>query len=279
MKSLLAFLLVVCGAAGQTLPEFEAVSVKPAAPLEPGTPAGGRGGPGSTSPGQINYRNINFTTLLRQAFGVRPFQIVAPAWMNTERYDIVAKLPPGTTNEQLSLMLRKVLAERFALVTHHETREVPVYEMQVGKNGPKFHESPAVPPEEPPVAGPPGQVGKMGPDGFMVLPGRQPVMQTTSDGRIKLNVRRETMETFAQMLEMLDRPRDECHRAEGHLRFQHCVFHAAARCRRSVRSGEHRTAPPSSKPCRVNWGLKLESKKAPADMLVVDSAKKVPIEN
>ncbi len=57
------------------------------------------------------------------------------------RYEITATMPPGTTKEQVRLMLRNLLVERFHLAVHHEARNFPGYELTVAKDGPKLKES------------------------------------------------------------------------------------------------------------------------------------------
>src|SRR5690242_11790645 len=118
-----AFLLGAIVAFGQAPLTFEVASVKPSAP---GWERGGvffgppRGGPGTPDPGQITWTYANMIYLLTVAYDVKAFQITGPAWITTQRYDIVAKVPAGATKQQLSAMWRNLLAERFGLVVHHE---------------------------------------------------------------------------------------------------------------------------------------------------------------
>jgi uncharacterized protein (TIGR03435 family) len=102
-----------------------------------------RGGPGTDDPGQIDYRNVALITLVRSAWHVYPFQIVGPAWLSSETYDISAKIPPAATPEQFRLMLMNLLIERFHLVLHHESRQVSCYALTVGTEGSKLVESQA----------------------------------------------------------------------------------------------------------------------------------------
>ncbi len=84
-------------------------------------------------------------------------QITGPAWIRSDRYDIVAKIPSGTTKEQFTIMLRGLLADRFHLALHHETKEVQGYALVAGRNGPKLRRSSdadslaAAQPQQPPV--------------------------------------------------------------------------------------------------------------------------------
>ena len=90
-----------CAALAQTAensPAFEVASVKPAAPITGNfIRVGMRGGPGSSDPGQITYNNVTVKGVLTNADGVKGFQISGPGWLDSERYDIVAKVPRGAT--------------------------------------------------------------------------------------------------------------------------------------------------------------------------------------
>jgi len=108
-------------------PAFEAASVK----LHQPVPGPFRSSTG-IEPGGINFTNVNLKGCIRAAYGVPPSRITGGAdWLNEERYDIVAK--------RLMLMLQTLLEDRFQLKLHHETKELPIYALVVGKNGPKMH--------------------------------------------------------------------------------------------------------------------------------------------
>lgn len=83
------------------------------------------------SRGQVRATNMPVRVLIRQAFDVMDSQIVnTPSWVNDERYDVVAKAPDGVvTGAAMRPMLRTLLAERFKLATHTETREMPVFSL------------------------------------------------------------------------------------------------------------------------------------------------------
>jgi uncharacterized protein (TIGR03435 family) len=91
--------------------------------------------------GRLTITNASLKTLIRNAYGVLSFQLDnEPAWLDTEMYDIQATT--GTTesisSESLKLLLQNLLAERFALQVHWETRESTVYALLLDKGGPKF---------------------------------------------------------------------------------------------------------------------------------------------
>lgn len=124
-------------------PSFEVATVKKAATPEFGKPMffGRRGGPGTDDPGRITWSNVNLRTLLTTAYDVKPYQISGPDWMDSERYDIVAKVPAGATKEQVSVMWQNLLAERFGVVLHHTSKVMAMYEMQQAKGGAKLKET------------------------------------------------------------------------------------------------------------------------------------------
>ena len=129
---------------GQTAgsPAFEVASIKPSDPkAPPGVTV--HGGPGTSDPGQVSYTNIPLSSILMRACnGIESWeQIIGPPLLRTQKYDIVAKIPPGTTSEQFKLMLINLLTERFHMAVHHEMREFEGYELVIAKNGPKLKKS------------------------------------------------------------------------------------------------------------------------------------------
>src|SRR4051794_38092776 len=122
---------------------FEVASVKPAPPPTPDSRGrimmmGPSGGPGSKDPGRVRYPFTNLRSLLTIAYDVKSFQISGPSTLDTERFVITATMPSNTTKEQFQVMLQNLLAERFKLTLHRESRELPMYSLTVAKNGPKL---------------------------------------------------------------------------------------------------------------------------------------------
>ena len=72
------------------------------------------------------------------AYDVQAFQISGPDWAPTTRYDIVAKVPAGTTKGQVGMMWQTLLRDRLGVAVHHASREFQVYELTVAKDGPKI---------------------------------------------------------------------------------------------------------------------------------------------
>ena len=118
-----ALLVITCtGALGQTS-EFEVASVRPHAVAIPGSTRA-RGGVGTDDPERITYNGFTLKALLGDAFNLKHYQITGPDWLDADqyRYDINAKIPPGTTKEQSRSMLQRLLSERFHITLHRETR-------------------------------------------------------------------------------------------------------------------------------------------------------------
>jgi uncharacterized protein (TIGR03435 family) len=129
-----------------------------------------RGGPGTSDPGRIAIPRATLTQLLTRAYDVSLDQISGPAWLDdfsTYAYRIDATLPPNTTVEQFRLMLRNLLAERFHLRLHHESKARTGYELVVAKGGPKLMEW--TPPTDAAGGKPAGKPSVDG-NGFMKLP-------------------------------------------------------------------------------------------------------------
>jgi uncharacterized protein (TIGR03435 family) len=96
-----------------------------------------------TLPTSFNMTNLPLRMLIVQAYRVSQYQLVGgPSWLDQDRFDIVAKAPEGSRPDQTPLMLRGLLAERFKLKVHGETREVPIYALVLarsdGRLGPKL---------------------------------------------------------------------------------------------------------------------------------------------
>lgn len=128
------FAAAAAGHGGDDNLRFEVASVKPSA--KQGMITRVTGGPGTSDPGRFSATNEELGMLVMRAYGID--EVRGPKWMDNVQFDVVANVPPGTTAEQLRKMLQNLLAERFRMQVHRETRVVPVYELTVSKNGPKL---------------------------------------------------------------------------------------------------------------------------------------------
>ncbi len=101
--------------------------------------------------GRIDYHLIRIRALVSRAFGLQPYQYVWPAWTDNPVaavYDIAATMPAAASKDQLQLMLRNLLADRFQLATHWETRPTKAYALEVSPRGLKLTKA-ANPPSDP----------------------------------------------------------------------------------------------------------------------------------
>src|SRR5215469_8216622 len=137
-----AVCMVAAGALAQTAgPKFEVATVRPYAPQ---TPEGGLKMSGNNDdPGTARMVAMTLHGLVAQAYHVKDYQVEGPAWTTTERYDIVAKVPAGTTPADRRVMEQNLLADRFHLTVHREPKEMQVYALVVGKGGLKIEPVPS----------------------------------------------------------------------------------------------------------------------------------------
>jgi uncharacterized protein (TIGR03435 family) len=118
-------------AAGQA-PAFEVASVKAS---QSTTKANVEVTPGGVRiDGSLNY-------ILGWAYDLKKYQVSGPGWIGSERYRIAAKPAATASPAELKRMMQRLVAERFQLASHRETREFPVYALVVAKGGPKLKES------------------------------------------------------------------------------------------------------------------------------------------
>jgi len=268
-------LLSACAAFGQPASNlrFEVASIKPADPQEMGKFMIGMGG----DPGRITYTGVSLKNVLMRAYRVRVYQIAGPSWIDNERFNISAKLPEGTTQDQVPEMLQNLLADRFKLTLHRETRDQSVYALITGKNGPRLQKSEIQPP-------PPGPNGPAG-------GGRGGTRMMIANGHIE--ARGATMPVLCDMLSnLLDRPVVDKTGVEGayDITLDVSMDELAGMKKMGGRMGPG-PAPGAAGPAPEGeaggsiftaiqaLGLKLDSRKLPIDYIVVDGGEKQPTEN
>jgi uncharacterized protein (TIGR03435 family) len=220
-------------------PVFEAASVKPAAPTT------SRGGSASSSGDRVTFANTTLVNVLTRAYALRAFQVDGPSWIRTERYDIVAKAPDNTPRERILQMLQTLLSERFHLKLHREHRDMPVYLLLSGKGAPKFQKS----------------------EGALTY--------DMSNGRREL--KNHTLAQLADFVSMIvQRPvLDRTSLSAGTYNFP---LETSMEELGGVNANPDFPVP-SIFTIVEGLGLKLESRKEPVEVIVVDSGNKVPTEN
>ena len=93
------------------------------------------------TPGTLTMRDVTVATCIKFAYGVQDNQISGPEWLKSDHFDILAKSDAPVDVDQLRLMLQSLLAERFKLTFHRQTRELSAYAMTIAKGGHKLKES------------------------------------------------------------------------------------------------------------------------------------------
>src|SRR5262249_43003490 len=89
----------------------------------------------ASSPGQIHFTSATLQDCIKFAYGVRDYQISGPDWLNTERYDVIAKASTAVPTERLKTMLQALLGQRFELRVHREKKSLPVYALLIARGG------------------------------------------------------------------------------------------------------------------------------------------------
>ncbi|HEU5020316.1 MAG TPA: TIGR03435 family protein [Bryobacteraceae bacterium] len=288
--------------------QFEAASVKPSPP-----PSGrgmrlinGRGGPGSNDPGRIRFSNASLAQIVARAYDIKNYQLIAPDWLNQERFDIDAKVPEGATKEQANIMLQNLLAERFHMTVQHGSKEFQGYSLVVGKGGPRMKESSqedaAFDQSKPREPGARPLAPRIGPDGRMELPkqdrpGLMIMMRMSPKGAItQLSARAQTIQQLRDfIMNHLSRPVADNTGLTGKYDFS-LEFSGDAPMgmggmlpppppplggntdRPSMESPED-LAPALPTALQQQLGLRLESKKISVPTVTVEKADKVPTEN
>ena len=224
-------------------PAFEVASVKPH------QDTGRRNRVRSIEPGRITCLDITLRELILMAHGVKPYQLSGPDWIQNNRYDVVATAGKAVSVQEVQRMLAPLLAERFHLVSHRETRDLPVFALVVAKGGPKFKD--------------PGDGGEP---------------SFTQDAGGGLSFKNYSMDNLSDWLTpSVGRPVIDRTSLAGAFSFHANLFNLE----KGVPSDDLKTTMVSSDAddtlrgtLQEQLGLKLEPQKAPVEILVVDHIEK-----
>lgn len=265
---------------GQEKIEFEVASIKPSAPQPMGQMRIGM----SADAGMLRYSNVSLRDCIRIAYRVKEFQVQGPDWVNSERFDIVAKLPSGSTQDQIPEMLQAMLAERFKLTFHRETKEHAIFALVAGKGGAKLK------PAEVPL----GDGDSAGPGPAKGAPPRNGMMMQVDGAGAHLIAPSATLANLAEMISRFsERPVLDMTEIQG--RYDFDLVFSADTMRGGPGGGMHGPGDahaPSEAPADApgeragsiydsvqRYGLKLEPRKAPMEVLLLDHIEKAPTEN
>jgi uncharacterized protein (TIGR03435 family) len=277
---------------------FEAASIKPAKPPNGVTVSGGRmmsskganvaalrntGGPGTPDPGRIHYPLITLTDLLKRAWDSY-FEITSPGWLDSETYAVDATMPPDTTQAQFREMLRNLITVRFKLQYHVESKEISGYSLIAGNRGPKMKQSPD---QNGSDLQPPGRPTTRDADGFPVFPpqaGPMFVSLHIPGDRHRIICRQQTIHDLAKYLEIpsVTTVTD----ATGlTAKYDFTLTYQGGRPG-STPDSEPEPLPEGATPLpdifsalQSQLGLKLETKKMTAKVMVIDHIEKTPSRN
>jgi len=239
-RRLASFLAMACGVCGQLpAPAFEVATIKRAdLTVEEGLMI--------RDPRLVALAHVSLQNLLAQAYRIKNFQISGPGWLDSERFDIVAKLPDGATSSQLPGMLQTLLKDRFGLSFHLEQKTMSAY-----------------------VLLPRTGAATLKPINSEVSDVR------TSKGATRLRLSGKlTMPYLAGLLSnMLDRPVVDMTELKG-------VYDIELEWSADDVNGSEPDSTPSLPAIlREKLGLRLESRKTPVDFYVIDHVDRVPTEN
>ena len=289
LRAMAGLAVMTAGLFGQTL-EFEVASIRPSAPIiqnantqvSAGVHIDGR---------QFRASTLTMRDYLAMAYNVRSYQIEAPDWVKSERFDINAKMPElpdgrKIDEKEFGVMVRALIEDRFQLKAHHIQKEFPVYALVQAKGGIKAVENSL----EPQGADGVTVGGTGGAQGTVISLGRG---STLSVGANRIEGKKFTMAMLADTLaRFVDRPvKDETGLTSAYditLDMTQEDFQALM-IRAGIAAGV--TMPPqalalldkasgdSLHEALAKMGLKLEPKKTPMDFVVVDSINRTPTEN
>ena len=276
-----ALLLGAIVAFGQTPPTFEVASVKPSAP---GWEQGGvyfgpaRGGPGTPDPGQITWTYARFRDLLMTAYDLKTYQIVGPAWIDTERYDLAVKVPAGTIKEQASIMWQNLLAERFSVKIHHDPKEFQVEDLVIGKGGSRLKETTEDTSGLPPPGPPKFKDGVLSSPGLVTT-----IAMNANRGSARAVAKAQPLSKLVAMMSaQLNRPVIDKTGLMGFYDFTlefTLVLPLPPGASPTAPAAASDPGPDLAAAVERELGLKLVGGKAKLDVIVIDQAEKVPTEN
>jgi uncharacterized protein (TIGR03435 family) len=195
---------------------------------------------------EIFVRNSTLHSIVQYAFSTRSFGVAAPDWLSTTRFDVTARFAAGTSRAECKAMMQELLIERFKLETHRETKRLQGYAITLAKSEPKIR----------PVEDTGGRNADTGGDRF--------------------KMEQVSMAQFAgQLTGRLGQPVEDATRLKGVF-----TFNLTYTPERGLDENSAQDSGPSIfTAVQEQLGLKLEARKIPVEILVVDHCERVPTEN
>lgn len=247
-------------------PKFEVASIKPSDPDPQNTTFIGMSADGA----MVTYTNITLRDCIRGAYRVRDFQIVGPDWMTNARFTISAKLPASASTAQIPEMLQALLADRFKLEIRREMKEQNVYVLSVGNGGARLKPAEVKPNDNAPKA--------LGEDGQP----RASMMFGIRPGGIFITAPSASLASLAGLMSRFTaRPVVDLTGIQGQYDFSLTFAPEVNNSPLTIPPLPDREidSPPSVFDSVKQYGLRLEARKAPIEMIVVAHLEKTPTEN
>ena len=239
---------------------------------------------------QVRMVALPMRDYISRAYRMKLYQVTGPDWLTSERFDVNAKLPEGSTPDQIPEMLQSLLEERFQIKLHREKKELPVYALIIGKPPLKIQES--APDPNAPIA-PKGtaNVSASGSAAGVSVDLGNGSYYTFNNG--KFEVKKVTMDMLARQLERyVDRPIVDITDLKGTYDltfsvttedYQAMLIHAAVNAGMMLPPQVLRLLDNGSIASLMDGlqqlGLKIDARKAPLDVLVIDQLSKTPTDN
>ena len=279
----LAFIMIgVVPVVTQPPLRFEVASIRPT----PDDNAGSRIGLRVTG-SLAQYSGLTLKDYIGEAYSLDPPQVIAPDWANGQRYEISASIPAGATREQVPAMLQVLLAERFQLKVHKESRPFPVYALVVSKSGLTIKGTP-VDPNAPPLvateavgaASNSGLVISMRGGTFAMADGKFEITQLKMEDLALALTRfsdRKTIDATG-LTDRFDMTLALTPEDFNLVYLRGLVNNGYTRSPQALRTLDGSPANILGRYLE-KFGLALEERRAPLEVVVVDSASKAPTEN
>jgi uncharacterized protein (TIGR03435 family) len=253
MRTIFLCLLTSSVALTASAQEFEVVSVKPNKTADNSSHS-------HSDQGRLTATNLSLRQMIVMAYGIKDYQVEGPAWIGTEHFDVAAKFPealpkdPEKYNAAFTAMMQKMLLDRFKLAVHHDQKTFAVYGLVVTKSGIKFKEAPAGDGHSSNSKNTHYTGKAVSMETFAAFLSRRqdlPVLDMTGlKGFYDL-----TLDWFPEPKPSEDKPSED-------------------------KPAQDKPAGPTLPDALQNQlGLKLENRKAPIEIVIVDHAEKLPTEN
>ena len=274
--------LAVYSQPGDT-PAFEVASVKVTSP-DARRVCGG--GPGSASPGLWRCSNIPLAFVISYAYGFEAYQFSPRESCCQASFDFEAKVPAGATKAQFRQMLQNLLVERFQFKFHYQEKEMPVFELAVAEKGSKLKPSPPDAMQAEPYPWEPAKY-TMGDDGYPVFPEGQGGLAGGNDHYRWTAIHVSLPEIVKTLSFYLGRPVIDATGLKGAYDFdlkwgidsKLQLEMAGRRDEAAEVPDTGPTGPPLTRAVQNQLGLKLNARKGPGEVVVVDHVEKLPVAN